>query len=73
MDPYFPEFLFGARILRCDLIPIFLRHVEQTFLDENFETHNPIVTDSFNKASDPLAPPFFDSLLGFSSASTCRK
>ena len=29
--------------------------------------------DSFNKATDPFAPPSFDFLLGFSSASTRRK
>ena len=38
---------------------------------------NPATTrgtiDSFNMATDPFAPPFFDFLLGFPSASTCRK
>ena len=29
--------------------------------------------DSFNIATDPCAPPFFDILLGFPSASTCQK
>ena len=32
----------------------------------------PNCVDSFSIATDPFAPPFFDFLLGFSSASTCR-
>ena len=47
MDPFFPEFWFGARcswrIWRRVLIPIFLLHVEKIFSDKNLETHNPIL------------------------------
>ena len=39
----------------------------QIVSDKNLETHNP------SGGTDPFAPPFFDFLLGFSSASTCRK
>ena len=52
--------------------PIFLVHVEKIFSDRNLEIHNPIVY-SFNVATDPVAPPFFDVLLGFPSASKFRK
>ena len=51
MDPFYPEFLFGAtcpwRIWRRDLVPIFLLSVEQTFSDEYLETHSPIVRTPF--------------------------
>ena len=39
---------------------------------ESWDTQ-PNCVDSFNKATDPFAPSFFDFLLGFSSASTCLK
>ena len=39
-------------------------HVEHIFSDKNLETHNPIVVDSFNIATDPFAPPFFDFFVG---------
>ena len=39
---------------------------------ESWDTQ-PSCTDSFTIATDPFAPPFFDVLLGFPSASTCRK
>ena len=39
---------------------------------ESWDTQ-PSCTDSFTIATDPFAPPFFDVLLGFPSASPCRK
>ena len=39
---------------------------------ESWDTQ-PSCVDSFNNATDPFVPPFFDFLLGFSSVSTCLK
>ena len=43
------------------------------FLGQESWDTQPNCVDPFYKASDPFAPPLFDFLLGFSSASTCRK
>ena len=43
------------------------------FLGLKFWDTQPNCIDSFNIATDPFAPPFFDFLFGFPSASTCRK
>ena len=41
------------------------------FRQESWDTQ-PNDIDSFDEATDPFAPPFFDFLLAYSSASTCR-
>ena len=68
MDPFFPEFLFGARCLwknvQRDLISTLLLSREWTFSDEVLETRIPNWMDSFSSSTDPFLPPFFDFLLG---------
>ena len=72
----FPEFLMWCQAplenLTGCLDPNFPFHEEKIFSDKNLETQ-PNCVDSFNNATDPFAPPFFDFLLGLSSASTCLR
>ena len=75
--PFLSRIFFWCQVPLENLTPCF----DPNFLSsrridllgqESWDTQ-PTCVDSFNKATDPLAPSFFDFLLGFSSASTCLK
>ena len=73
----FPSFnlVLGAlgEFERCAFDPNFPGSRGIDLLGQESWDTQPSCMESFTIATDPFAPPFFDFLLGFASASTCRK